>query len=104
MPALACSKSYKLENSSIFSGARTRGKLSPTPRQACKTIRLQKHAGFLEQLLCNSPCQRVTLDSLAEQLQPENMETFVLILPHPRTPWEKQGEVNEGIQIFLGGN
>lgn len=32
------------------------------------------------------------------------METFVLTLPHPRTSWEKQGEVNEGIQIFLGGN
>lgn len=32
------------------------------------------------------------------------IETFVLILPRPRTSWEKQGEVNEGIQIFLRGN
>lgn len=103
-PVLACPKSQKLENSNTFWRVRTRGKLSLTPMQACKVIRLQNHAQVLEQLLCNSPCQRVTLNSFAEQLQQEKMETFVLTFPHPRTSWEKQREVNEGIQIFLGGN
>jgi len=39
--------------------------------------------------------------SFAEQLQEEKMKTFVLILSHPRTSWEKQREVNEGIQFFF---
>lgn len=46
---------------------------------------------FLQQLLCNSLCQRVTPNSFAEQLQQEKMETFVLALPSPQNFMGKAG-------------